>query len=124
MVGLARAPWARQETTFAREAVAEVYVPLSRLLTLYVAATQRLYEVTDIFLGNPAAKVPYVSASAGSVAVGKSTTARILQALLARWPTHPRVDLITTDGFLYPNHVLEDWGLMGRKGFPESYDVR
>lgn len=104
--------------------VAEVYLPLSRLLSLYVAATQRLYEVTDVFLGNPAAKVPYVIAIAGSVAVGKSTTARVLQALLARWPRHPTVDLVTTDGFLYPNDVLEQRGLLQRKGFPESYDVR
>ena len=104
--------------------VAAVYLPLSRLLNLYVAATQDLYRVTDTFLGKPAAKVPYVIGIAGSVAVGKSTTARILRALLARWPNHPRVDLITTDGFLYPNRVLESRGLMGRKGFPESYDVR
>lgn len=104
--------------------VVEIYLPLSRLLNLYVAAAQNLYRVTDIFLGSPAAKVPYVVGIAGSVAVGKSTTARILQALLARWPNHPRVDLITTDGFLYPNRVLEERGLMARKGFPESYDVR
>lgn len=104
--------------------VAEIYLPLSRLLNLYVAATQNLYRVTDLFLGHPAAKVPYVIGVAGSVAVGKSTTARILQALLARWPNHPKVDLITTDGFLYPNRVLEERGLMARKGFPESYDVR
>ncbi len=104
--------------------VADIYLPLSRLLNLYVAATQRLYEATDTFLGGPAAKVPYVIGIAGSVAVGKSTTARILQALLARWPDHPRVDLVTTDGFLYPNAVLEARGLMNRKGFPESYDRR
>ena len=104
--------------------VAEVYLPLSRLLDLYVAATQDLYTVTDRFLSHPAAKVPYVIGVAGSVAVGKSTTARILQALLARWPHHPTVDLVTTDGFLYPNRVLEARGLMRRKGFPESYDLR
>jgi type I pantothenate kinase len=104
--------------------VAEIYLPLSRLLNLYVAATQNLYRVTDLFLGHPAAKVPYVIGIAGSVAVGKSTTARILQALLARWPNHPKVDLITTDGFLFPNRVLEARGLMHRKGFPESYDLR
>lgn len=104
--------------------VAEIYLPLSRLLNLYVAATQELYKVTDLFVGNLAAKVPYVIAVAGSVAVGKSTTSRILQALLARWPGHPKVDLVTTDGFLYPNHVLEARGLMHRKGFPESYDLR
>jgi type I pantothenate kinase len=104
--------------------VMEVYLPLSRLLNLYVAATQQLFRVTDTFLGSPAARVPYVVAIAGSVAGGKSTTARVLQALLARWPDHPRVDLVTTDGFLYPNAVLEERGIMERKGFPESYDVR
>ena len=104
--------------------VQEVYLPLSRLLNLYVAATQQLFRVTDVFLGSPAAKVPYVIAIAGSVAGGKSTTARILQALLARWPDHPKVDLVTTDGFLFPNAVLEERGIMHRKGFPESYDVR
>lgn len=104
--------------------VADVYLPLSRLLNLYVAAAQQLYRVTDTFLGSPAAKVPYVIGIAGSVAVGKSTTSRILQALLARWPDHPKVDLVTTDGFLYPNAELEARGIMQRKGFPESYDVR
>lgn len=104
--------------------VAEVYLPLSRLLNLYVAATSALYRVTDTFLGSPAAKVPYVIAIAGSVAGGKSTTARILRALLAEWPDHPRVDLVTTDGFLYENRVLTERGLLDRKGFPESYDVR
>ena len=104
--------------------VAEIYLPLSRLLNLHVAAMQGLYAATDTFLGTPATRVPYVIGIAGSVAVGKSTTARILQALLARWPHHPRVDLVTTDGFLYPNRVLEARGLMSRKGFPESYDLR
>jgi type I pantothenate kinase len=104
--------------------VVEIYLPLSRLLNLYVAATQDLYRATATFLGNPAAKVPYVVGMAGSVAVGKSTTARILRALLARWPNHPVVDLVTTDGFLYPNAVLEERELMRRKGFPESYDLR
>jgi type I pantothenate kinase len=104
--------------------VMEVYLPLSRLLNLYVAAAQQLSRVTDTFLGSPAARVPYVIAVAGSVAGGKSTTSRILQALLARWPDHPTVDLVTTDGFLYPNRVLEERGIMHRKGFPESYDVR
>ena len=104
--------------------VVDVYLPLSRLLNLYVAAAQQLHQVTDTFLGQPAAKVPYVIGIAGSVAVGKSTTARILQALLSRWPNHPVVDLVTTDGFLFPNAELEARGLMGRKGFPESYDVR
>ncbi len=99
-------------------------MPLSRLINLYVAATLTLHKATDTFLGNPAAKVPFVIGIGGSVAVGKSTAARILQALLARWPDHPRVDLVTTDGFLYPNRTLEARGLMQRKGFPESYDVR
>ena len=104
--------------------VADIYLPLSRLLNLYVAASQNLHRVSDTFLGSPAAKVPYVIAIAGSVAVGKSTTARILQALLGRWPDHPQVDLVTTDGFLFPNRALEERGLMDRKGFPESYDLR
>jgi len=103
--------------------VADIYLPLSRLLNLHVAASQDLYRATDAFLGQPAAKVPYVIGLAGSVAVGKSTTARVLQALLMRWPDHPRVDLVTTDGFLHPNAVLEARGIMNRKGFPESYDV-
>ena len=104
--------------------VTEVYLPLSRLLNLYVAAAQQLYRATDTFLESPAAPVPYVIGVAGSVAGGKSTTSRILQALLARWPDHPTVDLVTTDGFLYPNRELEARGIMHRKGFPESYDVR
>jgi type I pantothenate kinase len=104
--------------------VADIYLPLSRLLNLYVAATQGLYKVTDTFLGSPASKVPYIIGIGGSVAVGKSTTARILQALLSRWPDHPRVDLITTDGFLFPNEVLEERDILHRKGFPESYDQR
>jgi type I pantothenate kinase len=104
--------------------VVDVYLPLSRLLNLYVAAAQQLHQVTDTFLGQPAAKVPYVIGIAGSVAVGKSTTARILQALLSRWPNHPVVDLVTTDGFLFPNAELHARGLSARKGFPESYDVR
>src|SRR3989475_1412433 len=104
--------------------VAQIYPPLSRLLNLYVAATQNLRQTTDTFLGKLASPIPYVIGIAGSVAVGKSTAARIIQALLARWPNHPKVDLITTDGFLCPNRLLEERGLMGRKGFPESYDVR
>jgi type I pantothenate kinase len=106
------------------EEVVEVYLPLSRLLNLHITAAQALYSVMDAFLGNPAAKVPYVVGIAGSVAVGKSTTARILQSLLANRPDHPEVALITTDGFLYPNRVLQERGLMERKGFPESYDLR
>jgi type I pantothenate kinase len=104
--------------------VVEVYLPLSRLLNLHVAATLELERVTDRFLGKTVRSSPYVIGIAGSVAVGKSTTARVLQALLARWPDHPRVDLVTTDGFLYPNAVLAERGLMERKGFPESYDIR
>ncbi len=104
--------------------VAAIYLPLSRLLNLYVSATQDLQRVSSTFLGSIAPKVPYVIGVAGSVAVGKSTFARILQALLARWPDHPQVDLITTDGFLYPNSVLNERGIMDRKGFPESYDTR
>ncbi len=103
--------------------VAEIYLPLSRLLNLHIAATQSLHQVTNTFLGGLSAKVPYVIGIAGSVAAGKSTTARILQALLSRWPEHPRVDLVTTDGFLFPNRVLDARGLMQRKGFPESYDL-
>ncbi len=104
--------------------VAESYLPLSRLLNLYVAATQDLHRATDTFLGSLTSKVPFVIGIAGSVAVGKSTTSRILQALLSRWPDHPEVALVTTDGFLLPNAELERRGLMDRKGFPESYDVR
>ncbi|MDA2945253.1 MAG: type I pantothenate kinase [Actinomycetota bacterium] len=104
--------------------VTAVYLPLSRLLNLYVSAVQDLHRVSATFLGTFAPKVPYVIGVAGSVAVGKSTFSRILQALLSRWPDHPAVDLITTDGFLHPNHVLAERGLMDRKGFPESYDTR
>ncbi|QQE73597.1 type I pantothenate kinase [Brevibacillus composti] len=103
--------------------VADIYLPLSRLLNLHVGATQELYQATHTFLGNLEKKVPFIIGIAGSVAVGKSTTARILQTLLSRWPNHPKVDLITTDGFLYPNRVLEERGLMKRKGFPESYNT-
>lgn len=104
--------------------VATVYLPLTRLLNLYVSATQNLHRVSATFLGMMAPKMPYVIGIAGSVAVGKSTSARILQSLLMRWPEHPRVELVTTDGFLYPNAVLEERGLMNRKGFPESYDTK
>jgi type I pantothenate kinase len=103
--------------------VEAVYLPLSRLLNLYVAATQGLFRATNNFLHVTERKVPYVIGMAGSVAVGKSTTARILQRLLARWPKHPKVDLVTTDGFLLPNAILEREGLMTRKGFPESFDL-
>ena len=104
--------------------VEAIYLPVSRLLNLHVAATQTLHKASDLFLGGLPEPTPYVIGIAGSVAVGKSTFARILQALLGRWPAHPRVDLVTTDGFLHPNSVLEERGLMQRKGFPESYDVR
>ena len=103
--------------------VEEIYLPLSRLLSLYVAATQRLFRAQQDFLGTQDSKMPYIIGVGGSVAVGKSTTARVLQALLARWPNVPKVDLVTTDGFLYPNAILTREGLMERKGFPESYDL-
>ncbi len=103
--------------------VEEIYLPLSRLLSIYVAATQGLFSAQRGFLGTEDTKMPYIIGVAGSVAVGKSTTARVLQALLARWPNVPKVDLITTDGFLYPNAVLAREGLMEKKGFPESYDL-
>ena len=102
----------------------DIYLPLARLLNFYIVATQQLRYGMGRFLGYLSPKVPYVIGIAGSVAVGKSTTARILQALLARWPDHPKVDLVTTDGFLYPNRILVERGLMRRKGFPESYDLR
>jgi type I pantothenate kinase len=105
------------------EEVEQIYLPLSRLLNLHVAGAQELHTVTSRFLGRKDGRVPYILGISGSVAVGKSTTARVLRALLARWPDHPRVDLITTDGFLYPNAELERRGLMERKGFPESFDT-
>src|SRR6202023_3139686 len=105
------------------EEVEQIYLPMSRLLNLYVAAAQQLHSVTSKFLGRTDGKVPFIIGVGGSVAVGKSTTARVLKALLARWPDHPRVDQITTDGFLYPNAELERRDLMNRKGFPESFDV-
>src|SRR6266516_5302277 len=104
--------------------VEEIYLPLTRLLSLYVAATQQLFRAQQGFLGTADAKMPFIIGVAGSVAVGKSTTARVLQALLARWPNTPKVDLVTTDGFLLPNAVLEREGLMEKKGFPESYDLQ
>jgi type I pantothenate kinase len=104
--------------------VETIYLPVSRLLNLHVAATQNLHKTSDTFLGTAPVRMPYVIGIAGSVAVGKSTVARLLQALLGRWPAHPRVDLVTTDGFLLPLRVLESRGILNRKGFPESYDVR
>jgi type I pantothenate kinase len=103
--------------------VEDIYLPLSRLLSIYIDATQRLYFAQRRFLGIEDRKMPYIIGVAGSVAVGKSTTARVLQALLARWSPRPKVDLVTTDGFLFPNAVLERQGLMQKKGFPESYDL-
>ena len=104
------------------EEVIAIYLPLSRLLALYVAATQGLFKATQRFLGAEDGKMPYIIGIAGSVAVGKSTTARLLKALLSRWPNTPKVELVTTDGFLHPNATLARDGLMDRKGFPESYD--
>lgn len=104
--------------------VRDIYLPLSRLLNLYVAASQQLGVVTDTFLGNTVGHVPFIIGVAGSVAVGKSTTSRVMQALLARWPDHPEVALVTTDGFIFPNRILIERDLMNRKGFPESYDVK
>lgn len=104
------------------EEVVAIYLPLSRLLSLYVAATQGLFKATQRFLLAEDGKVPYVIGIAGSVSAGKSTTARVLRALLSRWPNTPKVELVTTDGFLHPNAVLERDGLLEKKGFPESYD--
>lgn len=102
--------------------IEHTFLPLSRLMNLHVQGSQQLATVTDTFLGTPPHPVPFIVGIAGSVAVGKSTISRVLQALLARWPQHPKVELVTTDGWLYSNAVLEERGLMERKGFPESYD--
>jgi type I pantothenate kinase len=110
--------------TMSLDEVSDVYLPLSRLLNLYVAATRDLHRATANFLGSEGPTVPFVIGLAGSVAVGKSTASRVLQALLSRWPSHPTVDLITTDGFLLPLETLEARGILHRKGFPESYDQR
>ena len=103
--------------------VEDIYLPLSRLLAMYLAAAQRLFRAQQSFLGTEDSKVPYIIGVAGSVAVGKSTSSRVLQALLRRWPNTPKVDIVTTDGFLLPNAVLAREGLMEKKGFPESYDL-
>ncbi|MCC0038999.1 MAG: type I pantothenate kinase [Brucellaceae bacterium] len=106
------------------EEVRRIYLAISRLLSAHVEATQLLFRQRQIFFdANDAVKTPFIIGIAGSVAVGKSTTARVLQELLKRWPSSPKVDLVTTDGFLYPNEVLRRENLMDRKGFPESYDV-
>lgn len=104
--------------------VAEIYLPLSRLLNFYISSNLRQQAVLEQFLGTSGQRIPYVISIAGSVAVGKSTTARVLQALLSRWPEHRRVELITTDGFLHPNAVLKERNLMKKKGFPQSYDMQ
>lgn len=106
------------------EEAVEIYLPLSRLLNLYVQARQSRNSVLQQFLNTEEHAPPFVIGIAGSVAVGKSTTARILKALLSRWENHPKVALVTTDGFLYPKKVLEERGIMHRKGFPESYDIK
>ncbi len=106
------------------EEAVEIYLPLSRLLNLYVAARQNRNSVLHQFLDKKETAPPFIIGIAGSVAVGKSTTARLLKALLSRWENHPKVELVTTDGFLYPNQILEEKGLMSKKGFPESYDIK
>ena len=106
------------------EEVRRIYLSLSRLLSAHVEATQLLFQQRKVFLNvGDAVKTPFIIGVAGSVAVGKSTTARVLKELLARWPSSPKVDLVTTDGFLHPNAVLRKHGIMEKKGFPESYDV-
>lgn len=103
--------------------VSEIYLPLSRLLNFYISNSFSRQAVLSKFLGK-SQKIPYIIGIAGSVAVGKSTTARVLQALLTRWPEHRKVALVTTDGFLYPNKCLEERGIMNKKGFPQSYNLK
>jgi type I pantothenate kinase len=106
------------------EDVETIYLPLCRLLNIHISVAHGLLRVTDSFLGRPSARPSYIIAVTGSVAVGKSTFSRVLAEVLSRWADHPTVELVTTDGFLYPNKVLEERGMMERKGFPESYDLR
>ncbi|MFC0179371.1 type I pantothenate kinase [Thorsellia kenyensis] len=106
------------------EEVAEVYLPLARLLNLYISSNIRRQTVINEFTGKKTAKIPYIIGIAGSVAVGKSTTARLLQTLLRAWPEHRQVELLTTDGFLHPNATLNSKNIMHKKGFPESYDMK
>ncbi|MCM3716233.1 type I pantothenate kinase [Halalkalibacter oceani] len=110
--------------TISAEEVSEIYLPLSQLLYLHMTQSVSLHQQVNTFLQSRTKKVPFVIGVAGSVSVGKSTTARLIQALASRWPNQPKVELVTTDGFLYPNAVLEERGLMKRKGFPESYDIK
>lgn len=105
------------------EEVIQIYLPISRLLNLYVTAAQQLFQVTSNFLGHPGSKVPYIIGVSGSVAVGKSTTSRVLKALLSHSMNHSRVEIVTTDSFLYPTRILEKRGILDRKGFPESYNL-
>lgn len=109
--------------TISADEVADIYLPLSQLLYMHMTQSVQLHENVSTFLQKKTKKVPFVIGVAGSVSVGKSTTARLIQALASRWPNQPKVDLVTTDGFLYPNSILEERGLMKRKGFPESYDI-
>ncbi|MEY4327363.1 MAG: hypothetical protein RIR71_33 [Actinomycetota bacterium] len=102
--------------------VEEVYLPVSHLLSLYANQAQKLHSASSNFLGERSAKTPFIIGIAGSVAVGKSTVARLLKELMSRWEGTPKVELVTTDGFLYPNAELERRGILDRKGFPESYD--
>lgn len=104
--------------------VEDIFLPISRLLNLYYRGSRELYEARRTFLGTERERIPFIIGVAGSVAVGKSTTSRILKSLISAWPSSPVIDLIPTDGFLYPNSVLEGRRLMNRKGFPESYDLR